>query len=862
MKPTRRRFLQSVTATAAVRTQAASVAFQSDWPEGVERTFCGPEYWANRLQDWRISHGRLECVEARPLYPLRTVHLLTHRAGAATGGFEVSVSAGPAVSGNLPGDAAAGFLIGAGGGTMHYRAAALIHHAPGPGGGLFAGCHPDGQVFFRDFETPWEHAGKPGETGEVRLRLSAEPDGANCRVTIAATDSSGRELSQASTTVPHARLSGNVALVSHPGTGANTARYWFRDWRVSGTRIEAHPGDAFGPILCTQYTCQNGILKLTAQLMPVGSSDNRTAELQVRQGSGWKTIGSANVVAPGFTAPFRVEKWDTRRDTPFRVLYRLRTRGSQDSEFTWEGTVRRDPAAKDTIVLASLSCVQQIQGSIGQAPVYRWNDRVWFPHADMVPNLARHDADLYFFAGDQIYEGNPTRPVRAPLAEAELDYLYKWYLWCWTYGEAIRHRPCICIPDDHDVYHGNIWGMGGRASRDGDPAGLFGGYGMPPEWINMIQRTQTSHLPDPFDPTPAEQGISVYYTSLTVGGIGFAILEDRKFKSSPAIVDAEKTRDSHIVEKNYDPKKADVPGATLLGERQLRFLREYARDWRGHVMKAALSQTIFCNLQISSRPPTTGLLDHDLDSNGWPQSGRNAALRELRRAFMIHIAGDQHLPSTLRHGVDEFDDAVWSLCSPAAANLYIRYWNPDYPPLNHKPGMEPFTGHYLDGFGNRVTVRAVANPVANPKPGEFPEPMELHRKAPGYNIVRFRKSDRTITMEAWPRYVNPQDPKTGSQYPGWPITIRQEDNYARKPAAWLPAIEVDGARDPLVEVIGSTGELIYALRIRGRTFDPKVFAAGVYTVRVSDPESGKSQVLEKITATPEPKSSRLTVNLV
>ena len=62
-------------------------------------------------------------------------------------------------------------------------------------------------------------------------------------------------------------------------------------------------------------------------------------------------------------------------------------------------------------------------------------------------------------------------------------------------------------------------------------------------------------------------------------------------------------------------------------------------------MKAALSQTIFCNLQISSRPPTTGELDKDLDSNGWPQSGRKAALRELRRGFMIHLAVDPHLAS-------------------------------------------------------------------------------------------------------------------------------------------------------------------------------------------------------------------------
>jgi hypothetical protein len=51
--------------------------------------------------------------------------------------------------------------------------------------------------------------------------------------------------------------------------------------------------------------------------------------------------------------------------------------------------------------------------------------------------------------------------------------------------------------------------------------------------MNMIQPTQVSHLPDPYDPTPVQQGITVYYTELNLGGISFAILEDRKFKSAP-----------------------------------------------------------------------------------------------------------------------------------------------------------------------------------------------------------------------------------------------------------------------------------------------------------------------------------------
>lgn len=849
MSTTRRNFIKTAVAgTAGATTVLASQParaikagnFSSAFPSNVERVFVGPEYWANRLQDWRINQNRIECVDKRPENPMRTLHLLTHRLGANAADFTVSVRLGLIDTDAVAADAAAGFLIGAGGAGMDYRAAALIHHQPGSGGGVFAGCDAKGQVFFRDFTKPQPKpeisAPIKDALGDIVLELSAKSSVTESVLTLMARDGAGRGLSHIQKSFPQAELIGNVALVSHPGTGGNSARFWFQDWRLSGNRVEAHPDRKSGPILSALYTIHNKTLKLTAQLMPVGLQESRTAELQTRQGRSWKTIQKAQINPSGWVAQFRVDDWDDARSVSYRVRYLLKGANGRASAHNWEGTIAANPDKKDELVFASLSCVQQINGAITGSSTYRWNYNVNFPHADLTPNLKAHNADLYFFAGDQIYEGNPTRIVRAPAEEAELDYLYKWYLWCWTFGDVVRHSPCICIPDDHDVYHGNIWGDGGKAAAHGDPAGLLGGYGMPPGWLNMMQRTQTSHLPDPYDPASVEQGIGVYFTQLVWGEIGFAILEDRKFKSSPSIIKAEMTRDSHITQKDFDTRQADLSGAQLLGERQIKFLHEFSKDWRGQQMKACLSQTIFCNLQISSRPPTTGELDKDLDSNGWPQSGRAAALRELRRGFMIHLAGDQHLASALQHGIDEYGDACWSQCSPAIANLYTRYWNPNYPPQEGMPGAQPFSGNYEDGFHNKLTIHAVANPVENPKPGDFPEPMELHRKSPGYNIIRFDKTARTIRLETWPRYA---DPKTGEQYPGWPITIKQTDNYGRRAVAYLPTLNFKRQRDPVVQVISeANGEVVYTLRIKGQSFRPKVFAPGLYTLRF--PESGKT----------------------
>ena len=868
MKTNRRNFLKRAAigaATAGVRFNPAQHSFSSKWPDQLERVFVGPEYWANRLQDWRIRNGRLECVEQRPASPMRTLHLLTHRLGDRPGSFEIAARIGLMDQGPPAADSASGFLIGAGGSSMDYRAAALIHHQPGPGAGLFAGCTAAGTVFIRDFETaavPEVNELRGDIPDEIRLGLNAVPSGDQYRLTLTALTRDGRILGTQSFHYPAARLIGNVALVSHPGTGKNTARFWFREWNVKGEKIDAHPDRVCGPILSALYTVHRGILKLTAQLMPVGAQESQTAELQIKQGGGWKTAAKTKILPAGWTAPFRIEKWDSGKDTEFRVRYLLKGPGGKARPHDWTGTIKRDPIDKPNLVVASLSCVQQIDGTLAQNPTYRWKDRVWFPHAEMTPHIQKHRPDLFFFAGDQIYEGNPTRVVRAPAEEAQLDYLYKWFLWCWSFGNLVRHAPCVCIPDDHDVYHGNIWGMGGAASASDDPAGLRGGYGMPPSWLNMIQRTQTSHLPDPYDPTPAEQGIGVYYTALTWGGVGFAILEDRKFKSSPVIVKAQMTNDSHITEKNFDTRKADIPGATLLGDKQLRFLHEFSKDWRDQAMKAALSQTIFCNLQISSRPPTTGELDKDLDSNGWPQSGRKAALRELRRGFMIHLAGDQHLASAVQHGIDEFGDACWSQCSPSIANLYPRFWNPNYAPVNPLPNSSPFMGDYEDGFHNKLTIHAVANPVNDPKHGQFPEPVDLHRKATGYNIVRFNKVDRSITLETWPRYADPTDPKTGTQYPGWPITVKQTDNYGRKAVAYLPTLNVSGMNDPVIQIIEeATGEVVYTLRIKGAEFQPKVFARGKYKVHIGEPGTSKFKTLAGVEALEPGQQKTVTVQL-
>lgn len=92
-------------------------------------------------------------------------------------------------------------------------------------------------------------------------------------------------------------------------------------------------------------------------------------------------------------------------------------------------------------------------------------------------------------------------------------------------------------------------------------------------------------------------------------------------------------------------------------------------------------------------------------------------------------------------------------------------------------------------------------------------------------------------------------------YPGWPIAIKQDDNYGKKAVAYLPTLEVTAMTDPVVQVIDeSSGEIVYTLRIKGTSFRPKIFRQGQYTVRVDDGDNFRLK--KHINALPPRPSSR------
>src|SRR5512132_1464202 len=166
------------------------------------------------------------------------------------------------------------------------------------------------------------------------------------------------------------------------------------------------------------------------------------------------------------------------------------------------------------------------------------------------------------------------------------------------------------------------------------------------------------------------------------------------------------------------------------------------------------------------------------------------------------------------------------------------------PALIALPTRPKNTGDFSDSFGNPMTVLAVANGAVQPRKDVLDA---MQDKASGLGLVRFDRKRRQITFECWPFLADPT--KTATQFPGWPVTVGVLDNYGGNEPALLPKLEVKGATNPVIQVVSEdNGEIVYTLRVGGPAFQPKVFAQGKYTLRVTEPDGGKSNDFQGLIA--------------
>jgi len=710
------------------------------------------------MEDWRINDGWAQCQTSAEA---RSIHSVTRQITNVDESFAMSIELAQSVP--LKNDGGAGFKLGVRSDINEFRSNCFAKN------GINAGIIGN-ELVIGNARAALDI--KPANSHVILSIIGARKDGNYILQMVASEPGTDKKLGQLQTQVPAQQLLGNVAVVSQfsgPKQRTGTPGYKFRNWLAGGNAFTHNSDQSFGPILWTMYTLSDSraedgfVLKLTAILGPVGTDDSADVELQVKHGDAWTTVGKAEIDQDSWTATHRIPNWDETTETPFKVIYQQEYKSGKPTVHEWAGTILPNPIGRP-FRLAALTCQ---------------NDYA-FPYAPVAENVVKMKPDMLYFSGDQLYENHGGFGViRGPAKPAILNYLRKYYQFGWGFGEAMRHAPTVVIPDDHDVFHGNIWGESGAAMKDLERGtSSKGGYRQPAEMVNVVHHTHCSHHPESFDPTPVKQNISVYYGDLVYGDVSFAILGDRQFKSGPEHVDTGPGRADHVPDQDFDTNTLDKDGLVLFGDRQELFLREWANDWRGHSMKVLLSQTVLGGA-ATHHGGFKGYLKADLDSGGWPQTGRDRAVDIIRPSMALHINGDQHLASLIQYGVEKQRDSNWSFCTPAIAVGYPRWWRADDMNMPHKNRPKhglAHTGEFLDGLGNKMYVYSVGNPDVATK---RPRYQRAHQKGSGFGFVVIDTDRKTYTLNAYRFLCDPTDDAEKNQFPGWPLVIHQDENKGK-----------------------------------------------------------------------------------
>jgi hypothetical protein len=140
------------------------------WAQTHDRVWLGGEFWANPMEDWRVSEGGVECLNVGPG---RSVHSLTHQI-TQNGAFTMAVTTTRLEA--LKNDGGAGFRIGVRSEINEHRSNCFVQK------GINAGWQGDQLVLGPKLSVLKDGAA----LNQVRLTLNGAPQGEKCVLTLIA----------------------------------------------------------------------------------------------------------------------------------------------------------------------------------------------------------------------------------------------------------------------------------------------------------------------------------------------------------------------------------------------------------------------------------------------------------------------------------------------------------------------------------------------------------------------------------------------------------------------------------------------------------------------------------------------------
>lgn len=761
-----------------------NIQLNYDWNTTPDQVWLGYNFWSNSFSDWKVVNNK---VIAHPFFSnRRTSHITSYSLKKSKG--KLSVSSDIKLYDKVINDTSAiyGFLIGAGDSTLTSQTNNFIFNTLSPGYCHLIGIKSDGKVQLINynigsvlFETMLDsHDLKKLYGSGINIGIKYRTDS---ETIIQITGAKTKEIILPENyDIPI----GNIALFYSSKTPF-TPNASFDNFNIIGQReiFKIETNSKIGPVLSTFYTNTKDSLFFTTQLMPHIPRKVDKVYLQLVNGLKiTKHIGTFD--SSCYQIRFRIALPEKFNQLNYKFEFNSPSGKYPIRQTNLNtGIIKAKPSNKKPKLMV-LNCNGFTFFHSGGID-YK---NLFYPYRKIKQGYEIEKPDIVAFLGDQIYESRPEMPIyKKPFCY--LDYLYKWSIWCYAFRGIIKNQPTIIMTDDHDVFQGNLWGNGGVDAKTNPISEIpsyygknnydtwqqdHGGYFMGKDFVNMVIRSQTSHLPHPKEKR-LDNGIINYYTDYKYGNLDFAILEDKKFKSPPSR-NKFKIYNGFTIEKNITAKDYHNDEFKLLGKKQLFFLKTWSdQAKKKKEFKIILTQSAYASLTtvqvdytpLKDRPAKKDSkpqkVSPDMDTNGWPKTGRDKALEALRDSSILFISGDQHMGAV----IDVYDSSNTNFTFfsvPAIANTWPRMWWPNNDGSNNKYPL----GNYVDGFGNKIRVRAVANP--NP---DAPDPNTINHKSPGFGIVEFNKKGHKAILHAYPLYFNSH--ATPLEFKGWPVKIKLKD---------------------------------------------------------------------------------------
>lgn len=145
------------------------------------------------------------------------------------------------------------------------------------------------------------------------------------------------------------------------------------------------------------------------------------------------------------------------------------------------------------------------------------------------------------------------------------------------------------------------------------------------------------------------------------------------------------------------------------------------------------------------------------------------------------------------------------------------------------------------------SLTATRDAPEQPSPEDAEENKALLYADSGIGYIEVNPATRDITYNRIAT-KSTSTTKVGKPLPGWPISCKHNMAYDREHVGYLPAIEIMGKPNAVIQIINENNDkLVYSLRSGGTAFLPRVFNIGHYIMHIGEPETTSKHTFPNLT---------------